>query len=84
VEDHQKVNFTISYLKGIALAHFENSIVEPDLHHLPAWGDDYRAFVLELKTYFGSLDVVGEAETKLKNLSMKPTQHIAKYLIEFN
>jgi hypothetical protein len=39
---------------------------------------------LELKNYFGSPDAVGEAESKLKNLSMKPTQSIAKYIIEFN
>jgi len=83
-EDHRKVNFAISYLKGIALAHFENSLVEPDLLHPPAWGDDYREFAMELRTYFGSSDVVGEAETKLENLSMKPTQRIAKYLVEFN
>ena len=29
-------------------------------------------------------DVVGEAERKLENLLMKPNQHIAKYLVEFN
>jgi hypothetical protein len=39
---------------------------------------------LELNTYFGASDVVGEAETKLENLSMKPTHCIAKYLVEFN
>src|SRR5882762_632064 len=83
-EDHRKVNFAISYLKGIALAHFENSLVEPDLLHPPAWGDDYREFAMELRTYFGSSDMVGEAKTKLENLSMKPTQRIAKYLVEFN
>jgi hypothetical protein len=49
----------------------------------PAWEDNYVEFVSELKTYFGSSDVTGEAETKLENLSMKPTQCIAKYLVEF-
>jgi hypothetical protein len=29
--DARKVNFAISYLKGITLAHFENSLIEPDL-----------------------------------------------------
>jgi len=82
-DDHNKVNFTISYLKGIALANFGNSI-EPDLLHPLAWDDDYGEFVLELKMYFESLDVVSEAESKLENLLMKPTQRIAKYLIEFN
>jgi hypothetical protein len=72
------------YLKGIALAHFKNSLIKPDLDHPPAWGDDYNKFILELKNYFGSLDTVSKAESKLENLSMKPMQHIAKYIIEFN
>jgi hypothetical protein len=71
------------YLKGIALANFENSHVELDLTNPQVWGDNYREFVSELKTYFGSLDVTSEAEAKLENLSMKPTQRIAKYLIKF-
>jgi hypothetical protein len=33
--------------KGIALAHFENSLVELDLLHLPAWGNNYKEFTLE-------------------------------------
>ena len=49
-KEHRKVNFAISYLKGIALAHFENSLIEPDLYNPPAWGDDYNEFVSELKT----------------------------------
>ena len=82
--DQNKVNFAISYLKGIALAHFENSLIEPDLLNPPDWEDDYGEFVSELKTYFESPDIVGEAESKLENLSMKPNQRIAKYLVEFN
>ena len=39
---------------------------------------------MELKNYFGSPDAIGKAESKLENLSMKPTQHIAKYIVEFN
>jgi hypothetical protein len=83
-DDSRKVNFAISYLKGIALAHFENSLIKPDLYDPPAWGDDYDKFVSELKIYFGSPDVVGKAENKLENLSMKPTQRISKYIVEFN
>jgi Retrotransposon gag protein len=81
-QDSRKVNFTILYLKGIALAHFKNSLIEPDLINPPAWDDNYGEFVSELKTYFGSLEVTGEAKTKLENLSMKPTQRIAKYFVE--
>ncbi|KIM89863.1 hypothetical protein PILCRDRAFT_2140 [Piloderma croceum F 1598] len=83
-DDRNKVNFTISYLKGIALAHFENSLIEPDPLHPPAWSDDYGDFIVELNMYFGSLDLVGGSESKLENLSMKSTQCIAKYLVEFN
>ena len=78
------MNFTISYLKGIALTHFKNSLIELDLLNPLDWEDDYGEFVLELKTYFESPDIVGEAESKLENLSMKPNQHIAKDLVEFN
>ena len=82
--DRHKINFTISYLKGIALAHFKNFLIEPDLLNSPVWEDDYGEFISELKTYFNSPDIVGEAESKLENLSMKPNQCIAKYLVEFN
>ena len=83
-EDRRKVNFAISYLKGIALAHFENTLIEPDIFHPAAWDDNYEEFVSELKTYFGAPDIIGEAESKLENLVMKPNQHIAKYLVKFN
>jgi hypothetical protein len=72
------------YLKGIALAPFKNSLIELDLYHPPAWGGDYDEFVLELKNYFRSPDAVSKAESKLENLSMKPTQCIAKYIVKFN
>ena len=83
-EDRRKVNFAISYLKGIALAHFENMLIKPDLIHPAAWDDNYKEFVSELKTYFGAPDIIREAESKLENLVMKPDQCIAKYLVEFN
>ena len=83
-KDQRKVNFTISYLQGIAIAHFENTLIEPDLIHPAVWDDNYKEFVSELKTYFGAPGIDGEAESKLKNLVMKLNQHITKYLVEFN
>src|SRR3984885_4826988 len=68
----------------ITLAHFKNSLLEPDLINPPEWKNDYEEFVQELKLYFGSRDIVGEAETKLENLTVKSSQHITKYLVEFN
>src|SRR3984957_19576781 len=80
----RKVNFAISYLKGMALAYFETSLLEPDVLNPPAWEDDYSEFVEELKLYFGSSDLIGESENKIENLTMKSSQRIAKYIVKFN
>src|ERR1700720_1317178 len=68
----------------MALAYFETSLLEPDILNLPAWEDDYSEFVKELKLYFGSTDLIGESESKIENLTMKSSQCIAKYIVEFN
>ena len=63
----QKKPTSVLYLKGNAPTRFENSLTEPALINLPAWSDDYEEFVSELKTYFGSMDLIGKAESKLKS-----------------
>ena len=68
----------------MALANFETSLLELDILNLPAWEDDYSEFVEELKLYFGASDMIGESESKIENLTMKSSQCIAKYIIEFN
>src|ERR1700720_3688950 len=60
------------------------SLLEPDVLNPPAWEDDYLEFVKELKLYFGSSDLIGESESKIENLTMKSSQRIAKYIVEFN
>src|SRR3984957_5770816 len=82
-QDYWKVNFTISYLTGLALAHFENALIEPDILVAANWPNNYSEFVSELKLYFGSPNIIGEAESRLQTLTMKPTQHIVKYLVDF-
>src|SRR6202035_519685 len=62
-QDDRKVNFAISYLKGLALAHFENALIEPDLLAAATWPNNYSEFVSELKLYFGSPNIIGEAES---------------------
>src|ERR1700720_2275060 len=57
---------------------------EPDVLNPPAWEDDYLEFVEELKLYFRSSDLIGESENKIENLTMKSSQCIAKYIVEFN
>src|ERR1700723_2978813 len=39
--------------------------------------------ISRLKLYFGSLNTIREAESRLQTLTMKPTQCIAKYLVDF-
>src|ERR1700722_2176710 len=80
----EEINFAISYLKGMALAYFKTSLLELDILNLPGWEDDYSEFVKELKLYFGSSDLIGESESKIENLTMKSSQRIAKYIVEFN
>src|SRR6202041_3233319 len=80
----RKVNFAISYLKGMALAYFKTSLLEPDVLNPLAWEDDYSKFVEELKLYFGASDLIGESESKIKNLTIKSSQRITKYIVEFN
>ena len=68
----------------MALTYFETSLLEPDILNLPDWEDDYSEFVEELKLYFEASDLIGESESKIKNLTMKFSQCITKYIIEFN
>src|ERR1700720_182309 len=68
----------------MALSYFKTLLLEPDVLNPPAWEDDYSEFVEEFKLYFGSLDLIGESESKIENLTMKSSQRIAKYIVEFN
>src|ERR1700720_2434174 len=70
----RKFNFAISYLKGMALAYFKTSLLEPDVLNPPALEDDYLEFVKKLKLYFGGLDLIGKSESKIENLTMKSSQ----------
>src|ERR1700723_2091487 len=63
---------------------FENPLLELDVLNPLAWEDDYSEFVEELKLYFGAMDLIGESESKIENLTMKSSQRIAKYIVEFN
>ena len=84
--DRAKVNYAMSYLKGVALAWFEPYYLEVATPGVPPplFMTDYEAFCEELKTNFGPSDPVGDAESKLRTLSMKSDQRIAKYVVNFN
>ena len=81
-----KVNYAMSYVKGVALAWFEPYYLEVTTPGVPPplFMTDYEAFCEELKTTFGPLDPVRDAKSKLRILSMKLDQRIAKYVVNFN
>ena len=84
-QDHTKVTFAQSYLKGIALEWFEPDLLlmdDPDL--CPFWMENYKEFILELQMNFGLYDPVRDAEHQLDHLTMKDGQCITKYMVEFN
>jgi hypothetical protein len=76
----------MSYLKGIALSWFEPYYLETPMPGVPPplFMTDYDTFCEELKTNFGPSDPIGDAESKLRMLSMKSDQRIAKYVVNFN
>jgi hypothetical protein len=78
----QKINFTLSYLRGQAFQWFEPGF-SGRLDDPPAWLDHWEEFVKELEVNFGPYDETGEAENELATLKMLG-QRISKYLIRFN
>jgi hypothetical protein len=69
----------------MALEWFEPDLLlseNPDL--CPLWMDDYSEFVLELRTNFSPYDPVSDAEHQLRNLFMSDSEHMNKYMVDFN
>jgi hypothetical protein len=81
--DRAKVNFTQSYLKGMALKWFEPDLLSDGLSSRPDWMGNYSKFMLELQTNFGPHDPSGDAEMQLEQLNMHEGQHINMYVVEF-
>jgi hypothetical protein len=81
--DQAKVNFALSYLKGMALEYFEPDLLSDATNVCPDWMDDYTKFMLELQNNFGPHDPVRDAEMQLEQLVMREGQRINKYVVEF-
>jgi len=79
-DETAKVNYALSYLKGIALDCFEPALLDPNP---PVWLSDFDLFVEELESNFGSYDPVGEAEAELEQLRMQENHQATKYFIKF-
>jgi len=64
-DDETKVNYSLSYLEGLALDCFEPTLLDSVD---PIWLSDFNLFVKELKTNFGTYDPEGKGEAKLEQL----------------
>src|SRR5271170_4855663 len=81
-DDSAKVNFALSHLRGLALDLFEPAIL--DSEDTPEWLEDWPSFLQSLRSHFGPIDPVGDAEDSIDNLKMRENQRIVKYDVEFN
>ena len=66
-----KVNYAMSFLKGMALDYFERFLDTPD--DKPAWLKDYKLFVEELLINFGPYDALQTLKWNLMRSSWKTT-----------
>src|SRR5882724_4542962 len=75
-----KVNYALSYLKGLALDCFKPALLGIND---PIWILDFELFIEELETNFGTFDPEGEAKAKLEQLCMHENHQATKYFIKF-
>src|SRR3984893_407542 len=81
-QDSDRVNFAVSFLKGMALEWFEPAILGESVEE--DWLEDWDLFLRELKTNFGPFDPTGDAEVEIDHLRMKDSHRVTKYNVEFN
>jgi hypothetical protein len=78
----EKVNYSLSFLKGTALDYFEPYLTDnPD--NEPDWLSDYDTFVKELMINFSPYDSIADAEIELEQLVMKENHKATKFFVEF-
>src|SRR3979490_1024771 len=82
MNDHQKINYMISFLKGSALDCFEPSLIG-DSQTEPGWTANLDAFIDELQINFGSWDKKAEAELALEKLTMNDNYKATRFFVEF-
>ena len=79
-DDDSKVTFALTLLRGTALEFFEPMLIS---NEPLAWEDDWSEFLRVLRSQFGPIDPIADAEDHIDNLKMKEGQRILKYNIEF-
>ena len=78
--EHAKVNYALSFLKGMALDYFELFPDTPD--NEPAWLKDYELFVEELLINFGPYNALTDAEAELNVLIMKDSHKVTRFFVD--
>jgi len=81
--DIAKINFTMTYLTGVAQDWFEVGLNQKDQGTFQEWLSSWNQFVNKLHRYFGLLDLIGEAVNMLNNLRMKPGDKISTCNVDF-
>ena len=76
-----KVNYTLFFLKGIALDYFKLSLMDP--HANPAWSDNYNKLLSKLQMNFSPFNIEADAENELEWLKICHNQKVAKYIVSF-
>ena len=82
LQDSNRVNFTISFLKGTALEWFELAILRESAEE--DWLEDWDLFLWELKTNFGLFNPTRDTEVEIDHLCMKDLHCVTKYNVKFN
>ena len=75
--DIVKINFTMTYLTGVAQDWFEVGLNQEDQGILQDWLSNWNLFVDELRQHFGLSDPIGKAANMLDNFHMKPGDKIS-------
>ena len=73
--DLAKVNYMVSFLRGMALDCFEPGL---------SWLSNFSSFWSELQTHFGPYDAFSDAEAELEQLVMKDNHKAVRFFMEFN
>ena len=74
--EENKVNYALSYPKGLVLDCFEPALLNVTD---PIWLSDFKLFIKELETNFGTFNPEGEAKAELKQLCMHENHQATKY-----
>src|SRR3979490_2286793 len=80
--NHQKINYMISFLKGSALDCFEPYLTG-DPQTEPGWTANLDAFINELQINFGSWGEQAEAKLALEKLTMNDNHKATRFFVEF-